>query len=146
MHEMHCAVRARVPQHYERGGICTLAPPVLRLVKPFALAALFFLAFTAEGAIRAEEKQKIEALIAAVETLPDATFVRNGKAYPPATAAKFLRGKWERHAREIATAGDFIDKVASRSSTTGRPYLVRFRDGREIPTAEFLRAELRRLH
>ena len=46
---------------------------------------------------------------------------------------------------QIRTADDFIAKVASKSSTTGRPYLVRFSDGREVPTADFFRAELAKL-
>ena len=67
----------------------------------------------------ATEQQKIESLIQHVATLPDAKFVRNNKEYDAATAAKFLRGKWDAHAAEIKTARDFIDKAASVSSTTG---------------------------
>jgi Tfp pilus assembly protein PilX len=96
-------------------------------------------------AVPAAEKQKIEALIAAVEKLDGAVFVRNGKAYPPATAAKFLRGKWSKHAAEISTAEEFIAVAATRSSTTGRLYLVRFAGGREVPAAEFLRSRLEAL-
>jgi hypothetical protein len=91
------------------------------------------------------ERRKIEALIAAVERLQDATFVRNGKAYDAATAAKFLRGKWDSRSGEIASAEDFIARVATFSSTSGRPYLIRFADGREVPAADFFRGELARL-
>ena len=88
------------------------------------------------------ERQKIEALIVAVEKLDGAVFVRNGKEYPPSTAAKFLRGKWQKRSPQVASAEDFISKVATASSTTGRAYFVRFGDGRELPTATFLRARL----
>ena len=71
--------------------------------------------------------------------------MRNGKAYDASTAAKFLRGKWNSRKSEIASAEDFIAKVASVSSTTGKPYLIRFEDGREVPSAEFFRAELAKL-
>jgi hypothetical protein len=97
-------------------------------------------------AIRSElpaaERQKIEALIAIVEKLDGAVFVRNGRDYAPASAAKFLRGKWRKHAAQVLSADDFIEIVATRSSTTGRVYLVRFAGGREIPTSNFLRAHL----
>jgi hypothetical protein len=93
---------------------------------------------------RDAEAKKIESLIASVSNLRGATFVRNGKAYDPATAAKFLRGKWDRQAREVVTAEDFIEKIATRSSTTGRIYVVRFPDGREVAVAAFLRAELQK--
>jgi hypothetical protein len=106
----------------------------------FALAASVLLAVLPDA-----ERQKIEALITAIEHLKDATFIRNDKSYDAPTAAKFLRGKWRDRAKEVASAEDFIAKVASFSSTTGKPYLIRFADGREIPSAEFLRAELARL-
>ena len=50
-----------------------------------------------QGSKRAPvEKQKIEALIKQVGDLKDAHFVRNGSTYEPATAVRFLRGKWRR--------------------------------------------------
>jgi hypothetical protein len=89
----------------------------------------------------AEEKQ-IEALIAAIERVTDATFIRNGRPYGAAAAAEFLRRKWRHRAADVGSADDFIGKVASFSSTTGQPYLIRFSDGRETPCAIFLRTEL----
>src|SRR4030095_2486650 len=75
------------------------------------------------------EKQKIEALIKHVADLKDAKFVRNGSAYNADTAAVFLRRKWEANESEVKTARDFIDKVASFSGTSGKPYVIRFKDG-----------------
>ena len=89
------------------------------------------------------EKKKIEALIERVGQLKDVKIIRNGWSYEPATAARFLRGKWVANDAEIKTARDFIDKVASISGTSGKPYLIRFKDGRELPSREFLLAELR---
>src|SRR5688572_10919605 len=91
------------------------------------------------------ERQKIESLLGAVEKLPDAVFVRNGRSYAPRTAAKFLRGKWDDRAAEVHSAEEFIAKVATRSSTTGKPYLVRYDDGREVETAVFLSEVLAKL-
>ena len=91
------------------------------------------------------ERQKIEALIHIIQKLPDAVFIRNGKSYDAATAAKFLRGKWRDRADEVRSAEQFIERVATRSSTTGQPYLVRYKDGREVAAAVLLRAELRKL-
>jgi hypothetical protein len=92
----------------------------------------------------AEEKQ-IEALIAAVERMADATFIRNGRSYGAAAAAEFLRRKWRHRQADVRSADDFIEKVASFSSTTDQPYIVRFSDGRETPCSTFLRSELSHL-
>jgi hypothetical protein len=60
-------------------------------------------------------------------------------------AAKFLRGKWDANQKQIHTAKDFIELAATKSSTTGKPYLIRFQDGRQKPCAEILLAELKRI-
>mgnify|MGYP001128112474 CR=1 FL=1 len=97
-----------------------------------------------DGMPRGEE-QKIEALIHAVGQMHGAVFVRNGKSYDASSAVKFLRGKLDARRDEVRSASDFIDKVASFSSTTGKPYMIRYSDGREISTAGFLRAELAKI-
>lgn len=91
------------------------------------------------------EKQKIEALIKQVGELKDAKFVRNGSTYEVTTAVRFLRGKWQAHDAQVKTARDFVDKVGSFSATSGQPYLIRFKDGREIKSRDFLLAELKKL-
>jgi Family of unknown function (DUF5329) len=91
------------------------------------------------------EKQTIEALIKHVENMKDATFVRNDKQYDAKTAARFLRGKWEANEAEIKTAKDFIEKAASISSTTGKPYMVQFKDGKRMKSGDYLRAELKKI-
>jgi hypothetical protein len=91
------------------------------------------------------EKQKIEALIKQVGEIKDAKFIRNGSTYEVSTAVRFLRGKWEANDSAVKTAKDFIDKVATSSGTSGKPYLIRFKDGREIKSRDFLLAELKRL-
>ena len=90
------------------------------------------------------EKAKIEALISHIQGLENATFVRNGSEYSAANAAKFLRAKWERNDKEVKTATDFIAKVASASGTSGKPYVIRFKDGKETPCGEYLTALLKK--
>lgn len=88
------------------------------------------------------ESDKIESLIQRIETLPDAKFIRNGTEYGPAVAAKFMRGKWDRNRNEIKTARDFIRVAATKSSTTGRLYVIKFADGSTQGSAEFLTKKL----
>ena len=93
----------------------------------------------------ATEKGKNEIFIARIESMKEAVFIRNGSQYEATTAAKFLRGKWRAQAKSIVTATDFIEKIASKSSTTGKPYVIRFKAGNEINCGDFLQQELLKL-
>jgi len=90
------------------------------------------------------EKEKIEALIKHIEGLKDAKFVRNNTEYDAKAAATFLRGKWD-NAKDVKTAKDFIDKCATKSSTTGKDYLIRMKDGKEKKSADYLKDELKKI-
>jgi len=109
------------------------------------LAFLVTPSFVRAQVLPASEKQKIETLIKQIGELKDAKFVRNGSTYEPATAIRFLRGKWDANKAEVKTARDFIDKVATKSDTSGKPYLMRFNDGKEIPSRDYLLGELKKI-
>lgn len=51
-------------------------------------------------------------------------FIRNGSAHNPADAADHLRLKYSRGKRYVDNAEQFIDRLASESSWTGKPYSV----------------------
>lgn len=91
------------------------------------------------------EKRKIEILIGKVDQMTDAVFIRNGKSYSAPLAAEFLRRKWKSRRDGVLSAADFIDKVASFSSTTGKPYSIRWNDGRERLSAEYFKSQLSQL-
>ncbi len=91
----------------------------------------------------ADDHAKIDALITEVQTLKTAMFIRNVKEYDSHDAAKFLRAKWNAKRDKIRTPAEFIDKVATRSSTTGKPYLIRLKDGTVTPCATYLKARLK---
>jgi len=119
--------------------------------RTFIHVALSLLLFLAAGMpLHAEtappaEKAKIEALIAHIEGLAGATFVRNGNDYNATTAAKFLRGKWQANDKQIRTAADFIAKAATASSTTGKAYQIRRKDGTVTPCGDYLTTQLTQL-
>ncbi len=91
------------------------------------------------------EQARIERLLRYVEALKRASFVRNGKTYSCREAALFLRAKYAKMGEHVTTAAQFIEQIASRSSTTGEPYQVRFADGRSVAAAKALREELARM-
>ncbi len=61
-----------------------------------------------------------------------ATFIRNGTSHTAAEAVEHIKAKYEHFQGEIKTPEDFIRLSASKSLLSGKPYLVRTADGKEI--------------
>lgn len=55
-------------------------------------------------------------------------FIRNGERFSGKKARAHLRSKRKRNAHLVHSAEDFIKKIASRSATTGEPYMIKCRD------------------
>ena len=73
-------------------------------------------------------------------------FYRNGSWYDSKRAQAHLRGKYEilAAADQISTAEDFIEKAATESSLSGRPYQVRCGGGEAVTSNQWLRDTLAR--
>jgi hypothetical protein len=109
------------------------------------LLAVLFLAIGAHaqaGSLTPLEARKIDYLIAAIETLPNAQFIRNGTAYDAKDAADHLRLKLRTAGSRVATAEDFIRLCASESSVSRLPYQIKFADGHIIASEVYLRQKL----
>jgi hypothetical protein len=91
------------------------------------------------------EAAKIQALIGSIEHLNGAVFIRNGTEHDASEAAAHLRRKLDYAGSKVKTAQQFIDKLATGSSMTGKPYKIRFADGRTVDSASFFREQLRKL-
>ena len=109
------------------------------------LGPLCAVAAWAGDAMPPAEKRRVERLIQYVETRTDVAFVRNGTAYTSRDAADFLRKKMDYMGDRVSTAQQFVDQIASRSSTSGEPYMIRHPDGRMEHSAKFLGDELKRM-
>jgi hypothetical protein len=106
------------------------------------ITACLFLAAAGTAVAQDVEEAKISYLLAAVETLEGAQFIRNGRAYDAPTAASHLRLKLAVAGDRVKTAEDFIQLCASRSSRSGKPYRVRFSDGTTVNAEQFFRDRL----
>jgi len=113
-----------------------------RTLLMFSLAGV---ATSAWAGVSPSEKARIDRLIQFVASRKDVKFLRNGSTYSNLEAAKFLRGKFDKMGEHVNSAQDFIDQIATKSSTSGQAYLIRFADGRTEPSAKFLRDELQRM-
>ncbi|MBS1505653.1 MAG: DUF5329 family protein [Bacteroidetes bacterium] len=108
----------------------------------FSLSGMTDLAVGFSSQQTATEKSKIEFLLKEVEKLDGAKFWRNGSSYSAKAAADHLRMKWEKAGRAIKTAKDFIEKIGSESSVSGKPYQIEFKDGKKINTSVFFHQKL----
>lgn len=88
------------------------------------------------------EDDKIEKLISSLRDIDVAKFIRNEQEHTVDEAITHLRKKWEWKKTEIKTAKNFITIVGSRSSSTGKPYVIRYSDGSEITTGEWFQKQL----
>jgi hypothetical protein len=62
----------------------------------------------------------------------NATFIRNGTTHTPAEAVAHIKAKYEHFKSRIDSPEDFIRLSASKSLVSGKPYLVRMPDGKEL--------------
>lgn len=88
------------------------------------------------------EQQKIDYLIESIAQMHDATFIRNGSEYDAQHAADHMRMKLRYAGTKVQTAEDFIVCCGTGSSMSGKPYAIRFADGRVMSSADFLREKL----
>lgn len=70
------------------------------------------------------------------------TFIRNGKEHDSVNAAEHITDKYNYFKSSITSPEEFIDQTATKSSFSGRPYLIKLPDGQEIPVKDWLLTEL----
>lgn len=107
----------------------------------FAVVLAVLPASTAAPAVDPQAKSEIDELLDFIET-SGARFIRNGTEYSAAEGVQHLREKLARAGDRVKTADDFIAGIASKSYLSGKPYMVKFADGRTQPTGEWLKAHL----
>ena len=88
----------------------------------------------------ADADTEIRALIQAVAE-SECEFNRNGSLYSAETAAEHLELKYSRGKRYADSAEAFIERLASKSSWSGKPYQM-ICDGKTLPAGDWLTATL----
>ena len=109
---------------------------------PILFIVLVSLVVVSAYAQDSREAAKIQYLIASVEALEGAKFIRNGREYDARSASNHLRLKLKNAGNRVRTADDFIKFCGSKSSMTGEPYLIRLTDGTTVKAEVFFRKKL----
>lgn len=68
----------------------------------------------------------------------DCVFVRNGKEYGAEDAEAHLRMKYKRGKRYAPTTEKFIERLASKSSMSKKPYFIECTDDERVPSGQWL--------
>ena len=112
------------------------------LIAAGSAALAFTLSHAAVAAPGPSAKDEIDHLLSYVAA-SSCTFVRNGSEYPADRAREHLVDKYRFAGSRIATAEQFIDYLATKSSLSGRPYHVRC-GTQDALSGPWLTAELKR--
>jgi len=109
------------------------------------LASLMLIANGAQAAVDAKAQREITQLLDFVEH-SDCRFIRNGSEYPGNEARAHLQKKLDYLENKdlVSSAEDFIERAASKSSMSGKPYQVSCPGGKQ-DTGAWLNTELKRL-
>jgi len=104
-------------------------------------AALLLISSAPVHAADTVDDPEVEHLIQAVGQ-SDCVFIRNGKRHAAPDAADHLRLKYRKGKKYIDGADEFIDKLASESSWTGKPYSIECPGSPAVASKDWLRQEL----
>jgi hypothetical protein len=105
-------------------------------VRGLFVVALLFLATAATWAGEQDLTIEVGYLIDAVSE-SGCTFVRNGKEHTASEAADHLQMKARKGKRYYDTAEEFIERIASKSSWSGKPYMIQCADQPAVTAANW---------
>ena len=109
----------------------------MRFLYIFSILAFLLPAVAAADTAEVE----IEHLIATVGE-SGCTFIRNGSRHDADDAASHMRLKYRRGKRYATTAELFIERLASKSSFSGKPYAIECPGSDAVPSGDWLSARL----
>lgn len=108
--------------------------------KIICLVITLLMTLPAYAKLTAHEEARINAMLEGLSQKKDLIFVRNGDEHTCDEAVSHLRLKLGNTRNRIDTAEQFIDKVASSSSITGKPYIVKIPGKSDENAQPFLHA------
>ena len=109
------------------------------------LIAVFFCSSSFAADMQADTEKEIVHLLAYLED-SNCEFNRNGTWYSTYKAVKHIEKKYRYYMKkgQINSAEQFIDRAASRSSMSGKSYLVRCGNSRPVESSTWFTEELKR--
>ncbi|HMK06813.1 MAG TPA: DUF5329 family protein [Flavobacterium sp.] len=110
---------------------------------PFLIFALLPICLVAEQTPKTDDVEKTINYLLDYVGKSDVVLIRNGSEHKGKEAKAHLKSKYEHFKKEIKTPEDFIRLCATKSMVSDKPYMVRLKDGKEIPCADWLEKVLK---
>ena len=101
------------------------------------IAMSIFLAFASSMARADQTATELDYLLTAIGH-SNCLFVRNGKEYGAEDAEAHLRMKYQRGKRYAPTTEKFIERLASKSSMSKKPYFIECAGDERVPSGQWL--------
>lgn len=111
-------------------------------MKRFVVLAFFLATFGLRAADSGSLNATVERLLKTVEK-SDAAFIRNGDEHTGKEASEHMRRKYEHFKKSIKTPEDFIEKCATKSELSDKPYQIKTAEGKVLPAKEWMLELLR---
>lgn len=89
----------------------------------------------------ADTAAEIEYLLTTIGS-SDCTFIRNGKRHSAKDAEEHLRMKHRRGKRYVSSAETFIERLATSSSMSKKPYYIECSGDEPVPSGDWLMRRL----
>jgi hypothetical protein len=116
-------------------------PGKIRMARLKSIWVLVAFAFCAPLCGRTESlsPEAVASYLISTVAASGCVFIRNGSEHTGAEAAAHMRKKFDYFKKKIKTPEDFINRCASKSELSGKPYMVRFPDGKTIRCDEWMK-------
>ena len=105
---------------------------------------LFSLTYLNSQPPKHSEKEKIGYLLETLEN-SNLIFIRNGDEYSSKEARAHMQKKLEYAGNRITNVDQFITYLATKSSISGKPYYVKYPDGKKVESSIWMRELLNNL-
>ncbi len=111
----------------------------------FCVLSMGLLLASSAQALSPQEEERVAGLLTALEKRTDMAFIRNGVTSSVSDAVAHLKLKLGNTRDYLGTAEEFIDKAASSSSLSGKPYMVQQPGKPSEPANKFLHELLKQI-
>ncbi|EMI72642.1 YfeK family protein [Leptospira noguchii] len=108
------------------------------MVRKFIFLSIFLFCVSITSENDSSFKNDLNSLMEVLESC-GCKFIRNGSEHEPKEAREHMERKLKTVDGKIHTIQEFIDHIGSKSSISGKPYFVKFADGKMVESRVWLK-------